>query len=159
MTTRSGFHAICAVAVSMLFVSLAPAQNLLVTGVTYKIDNAGKYHPLGNVSIQAYRNMAPILKKPASSDVKDGTFKLDVPAGDPFEVWFHGADKVPTLKLLAGVPNVKNEVHVVLLTKDQYAKTAIGKEFPLEKKMECLMMQLPKDDDFARKLRLDWRER
>jgi hypothetical protein len=154
-----GFRWMIAIGIALVLASLAPAQDLLVTGVTYKIDDTGKYVPLGNVSIQAYRNMAPILRMPATSDPKDGSFKIEVPAGDPFEVCFHGAKKVPTLKLLAGIGNVKNEVHVVLLPKDQYEKSAIGKQFPLEKKLECILMQLPKDDDFAAKVRFDWRER
>ncbi len=132
-----------------------PAQGITVSGVTYSLDNTGKYQPLGNVSIQAYRNMAPILPNPITSDPNKGTFTFKVKEGDPFDVCFHGSKKVPALKSLAGAPGVKNEIHVVLLTDSQYADAAISKRLPLKQKLHCILMQLP-DDQVTRRIRLDF---
>jgi hypothetical protein len=159
MTCRAIVKGLVATIFAFSWLSEANAQGqpVTVSGVTYSIDGGGKYKPLGNVSIQAYRNMAPILPNPITSDMNTGTFTFKVKEGDPFDVCFHGSKKVPVLKSLAGAPGVKNEIHVVLLSEGQYAKSAQGRQFPFERKMDCILMQLPKDDPLTRMIQMDFK--
>ena len=124
--------------------SIVSAQ-VSVSGITYSVDRTGQYTPLGSVQIQAYRNQAPLLSKPAKSDPNTGKFSFTISDGDPFDVLFFGI-AVPQLTQLAGVKGKKNEVFVVLLDAAQYTASQKAKRLPLNQYAKCVVSQLPPDD-------------
>src|SRR6201988_768127 len=130
---------------SFLFAQTAVEQTVagktLVKGVTVELKD-GKYNPLPEVSIRAYRE-GPI-GKPTLSD-KNGVFTLeDVNVGDPFKVLFYATvDRVPELQQLAGV-NTQDFVVIALLTVDQEKTLARSHVVPEpSEKLRCILRQLP----------------
>ena len=96
----------------------------------------------GVVRIQAYRG-SPILGEPVVSD-SNGNFAIEVRAGEPFLVRFMGTKKIPELQELAGKGMTQNEIHVALVTKEQYE--SMNRLVPVEAKLKYMLKQLPDTD-------------
>jgi hypothetical protein len=92
-----------------------------VTGTTFQYKGGEEYDPLQDVKIEVIRKGSVFLRPPVSQ--AGGSFGFEVPAGQPFSVLFFGGGKVPELQQLAGPKGIKHDVHVALLTPQQYVET------------------------------------
>lgn len=145
-------YSIAVMVVGATYVEAAADQVVVVKGCVYEIaetDGDIGYTGLAGVRIQAYRG-SPILDEPVISDT-NGNFAFEVRAGEPFLVRFMGAKKVPELQELAGKGMTQNEIHVALVTKEQYE--TMKRRVPLEGKLKYMLSQLPETDEASGKIR------
>jgi len=144
-TPRCALFILAVATLPMLAFGQQPTTDVTVVGFTYELDKAGKYTVVSGISVQAFRS-GPLLKNPVVSDAS-GKFELAVAAGEPFDVCFYGADRVPELSQVAGVPKVKNTVHVAMLTVAQYKKSERARRVKLEAKLGCTLNALPEGSE------------
>ena len=135
--------------VIVLLLAAAPraqTPSVVLSGVTYVMNNAG-YVPIGAVKITVTRGNSVIAE--GFSQKSGGTFKLPVPAGEPFTVAFYGEKRVPEVQQLAGHAGTTNAVNITMLTPSQYQQQR-GALVPLVQKLECDLRKLPSEAKAAR---------
>lgn len=108
-------------------INISFAADVTVSGKVYQQINtlgAGEpeYIPLPYVKIRAYLISGESIFSRSEESDSQGKFELVIPSGKPFTIIFSWGKKVPELQQLAGIPNYKHDVAIILEEMDDVIK-------------------------------------